>query len=345
VLQSIAFELPAGNRVNSRNLGISHLEELELRIIVTGGAGFIGSHIVDEFINAGHEVMVLDNLWQHGGGRRANLPVGVEFAQLDILSESIAPLFRRFRPEIVCHHAGQHSVSIGNRDPGFDAEVNVLGLIRLLEASVENKVQKFLFASSAATFGNPEQLPITETTPQCPTSPYGITKMVSEHYLRFFRAEHGLDFTALRYANVYGPRQSPDGEAGVIAIFVARFLQQLPVRLDSDGQQTRDYIYVGDVARANVQALTRGSSDFFLVGTGVRTSVNDIYRALVEVTGYQAPIVHAPRRAGDVLHSHYNILHAKRELDWRPEVQLLEGMQRTVDFFRRATLSLPSSQP
>ena len=172
----------------------------------------------------GHDVLVLDSLWEHGGGRRANVPDRASFVHMDIRDENVTRIFNEFKPEIVSHHAAQHSVAISSRDPVYDAEVNVLGLLNILNNSVKAGVKKVIFASSGATFGNPDHFPITDTTPQNPTSPYGITKMVAEHYLRFYKAEKGLDFTALRYGNVYGPRQDPNGEAGVISIFIGKFL-------------------------------------------------------------------------------------------------------------------------
>ncbi|MBV8333330.1 MAG: NAD-dependent epimerase/dehydratase family protein, partial [Candidatus Eremiobacteraeota bacterium] len=248
-----------------------------MRIIVTGGAGFIGSHIVDTYLAAGHEVLVLDSLWEHGGGRRANVPERASFVHMDVRDDGVGRIFAEFKPEVVSHHAAQHSVAISSRDPIYDAQVNVVGMLNVLESAVKNGCRKVIFASSGATFGNPEMLPITDDTPQRPTSPYGITKMVTEHYLRFYQAEKGLDFTALRYGNVYGPRQDPNGEAGVISIFIGKFLQREGVRIDWDGEQTRDYVYAGDVARVNVAALDRGSGGCYVIGTGVKTSVNAIY--------------------------------------------------------------------
>ena len=308
-----------------------------MRIIVTGGAGFIGSHIVDAYLDAGHEVVVLDSLWAHGGGRRENIPERASFVHMDIRDESLGRFFNEFKPHLVNHHAAQHSVAIGSRDPQYDAQVNVLGLLNVLDQSVKSGVQKVIFASSGATFGEPERLPIDESTPQRPASPYGITKMVAEHYLRFYKNEHALDFTALRYGNVYGPRQDPSGEAGVISIFIGRFLAHRGVRIDSDGEQTRDYIYVGDVAAANVAALERGAGMCYVIGTGKRTSVNEIYRALVEVTGFEVPVTQGPKRSGDVRDAQFDASLAMRELEWAPQVDLVEGMRRTVDFFRERT--------
>lgn len=305
-----------------------------MRIIVTGGAGFIGSHVVDLYLKLGHEVVVIDSLWSHGGGRRENVPARAGFVQLDIRDDELQRVFGEFRPEIVCHHAAQHSVAIGSRDPVYDAQVNVLGLLNVLEASTRCGARKVVYASSGATFGTPEKLPIDESTPQRPESPYGITKMAGEHYLRFFERERGLEFTALRYANVYGPRQDPNGEAGVIAIFVGRFLAKQGVRIDWDGEQTRDYVYVGDVARCNVLALERGSGECFVIGTGKRTSVNQIYEALVEITGFRAPVEHAPKRPGDVRDAQFAAGLAKHELGWEPHVALFDGMRLTYDYFR-----------
>jgi UDP-glucose 4-epimerase len=177
-------------------------------------------------------------------------------------------------------------------------------------------------------------MPVDERTPQHPISPYGITKMVTEEYLRFFRSEHGLDSTVFRYGNVFGPRQDPNGEAGVITIFLGKFLQQQGVRIDWDGEQTRDYVYVSDVVRANLAALEGGSGETYVIGTGKQTSVNQIYQALVEVTGFEAPVTHAPRRPGDAREIWFNPKKAKRELGWRAEVKLHEGMQKTYEYFR-----------
>ncbi len=305
-----------------------------MRILITGGAGFIASHIAEAYIAAGHEVLIVDNFWSHGGARREHVPPQARLVELDIRDAALAHVFTAFQPEIISHHAAQHSVAIGSRDPEFDANVNVLGLLNVLNQAVRVGVKKCIFASSGATFGEPDQLPMNEATPQRPASPYGITKMVTEHYLRFYRQEHGLDFTALRYGNVYGPRQDPNGEAGVISIFIGKFLAQQGVRIDSDGEQTRDYIYVGDVAQANIAALTRGGGGCYVIGTGIRTSVNEIYRALVEVTGFPAPVTHAPKRAGDVRAAQFDASLAQSELQWQPQTDLLSGMRATVAYFR-----------
>ncbi len=311
-----------------------------MRIIVTGGAGFIGSHIVDAYLAAGHDVLVLDSLWEHGGGRRANVPERASFVHMDIRDENIARIFHEFRPDVVSHHAAQHSVAISSRDPKYDADVNVMGLINVLDQSVKQGVKKVIFASSGATFGTPERFPITESTPQRPTSPYGITKMVAEHYLRFYKEEKGLDFTALRYGNVYGPRQDPNGEAGVISIFIGKVLKHEGIRIDWDGEQTRDYVFVKDVASANLLALENGSGQCYVIGTNIKTSVNDIYRALVEISGFDAPVTPGPRRAGDARDAQFDPALAERELKWAPKTKLLDGMRATYDYFK--TLYVPA---
>lgn len=305
-----------------------------MRIIVTGGAGFIGSHIVDAYLNDGHDVLVLDSLWEHGGGRRVNVPDGVSLVHMDIRDEAVGRVFADFKPEIVSHHAAQHSVAISARDPIYDAQVNVVGLLNVLESAVKSGVRKVIFASSGASFGNPDKLPIDDETPQRPTSPYGITKMIAERYLRFYENEKGLDFTALRYGNVYGPRQDPNGEAGVIAIFIGRFLQHEGVRIDWDGEQTRDYVFVQDVARANVAALARGAGGCYVIGTGVATSVNQIYRELVEITGFRVPVTHAPPRPGDARAAQFDSTRARLELDWYPSSRLADGIRATYEYFQ-----------
>jgi UDP-glucose 4-epimerase len=307
-----------------------------MRIIVTGGAGFIGSHIVDECIAAGHEVAVVDNFWSHGGGRRANLHPKAKLYEIDIRAKDLGDVFASVRPDVVSHHAAQHSVALSTGDPDYDADVNVRGLINVLESSVKHGAKKVVFASSAATYGTPQYLPIDEKHSQLPESPYGITKMVAEHYLRYYAAAKGLKYTALRYGNVYGPRQDPNGEAGVIAIFAGRILQGEPIRVDWDGEQQKDFVYVGDIARANLIALTRGNDDIFNIGTGIGTSVNALHKSIASAAGRDVSVVSAPKRPGDVRMCVFAVDKAREKLGWEPLTPLPDGIRKTVDYFKTA---------
>jgi UDP-glucose 4-epimerase len=209
-----------------------------MKVLVTGGAGFIGSHVADAMVEAGHQVSIVDSLWKRGGGKLENLNPQARFYAVDVRDPGLADVFEAERPEVVCHQAAQHSVSISTEVPAYDADVNILGLINLLQTCVRHGTRKVIFASSGATYGTVANMPVHEETPQRPESPYGITKMASEHYFRCWQKLYGLDFTALRYGNVYGPRQDPSGEAGVIAIFTNAILNKEPVRIDWDGERT-----------------------------------------------------------------------------------------------------------
>ena len=307
-----------------------------MRILVTGGAGFIGSHIVDQCVALDHEVAIVDNLWEEGGGKKENLNSKATFYRADITDEAtLQKIFDEVRPEIVSHQAAQHSVAISTKNPQLDARVNVLGLLNVLTNCTRIGTRKIIFASSGATYGTPARLPIDEEVPQRPESPYGITKMVTEHYLRYWQEANGLTYTALRYGNVYGPRQDPNGEAGVIAIFAKRFLNHDSVRIDWDGEQQKDYVFVEDVARANVLAIDHGDNDIFCIGTGRGASVNELYHTLEKITGYAPEIVRAPKRPGDIYLAYFDCSKAERVLGWKPQVTLEEGMAKTVDFFRK----------
>jgi UDP-glucose 4-epimerase len=307
-----------------------------MRILVTGGAGFIGSHIVDQCAALGHEVAIVDNLWEEGGGKKENLNSKATFYHADITDEAtLQKIFDEVRPEIVSHQAAQHSVAISTKNPQLDARVNVLGLLNVLTNCTRIGTRKIIFASSGATYGTPARLPIDEEVPQRPESPYGITKMVTEHYLRYWQEANGLTYTALRYGNVYGPRQDPNGEAGVIAIFAKRFLNHDSLRIDWDGEQKKDYVFVEDVARANVLAIDHGDNDIFCIGTGRGASVNELYHTLEKITGYTPEIVRAPKRPGDIYLAYFDCSKAERVLGWKPQVTLEEGITKTVDFFRK----------
>jgi UDP-glucose 4-epimerase len=304
-----------------------------MKIVVTGGAGFIASNIVDIYLAHGHEVIIIDNLWEKGGGKRENLNPAARFYELDIRSSEAANLILSEKPEVVNLHAAQHSVKISTDLPELDAEVNVVGMLNLLQACLQAGTRKVIFASSGATYGPPQNLPVTELTPQHPVSPYGITKMVMEHYLRYYQVDKGLDYTIFRYGNIYGPRQDPNGEAGVISIFAKRILNGEQVRIDWDGRQEKDYLYVGDVAEANLRALAGGSNATFCLGSGRGTSVNELYTRLCRIVGTTVPVVHGPKRPGDIYQAYFDSTKARQILEWQPQVDLEEGLRRTVDFF------------
>lgn len=306
-----------------------------MKVLVTGGAGFIGSHVVDVLIDAGHQVAVIDNLWEHGGGKLENINPAASFHKIDIRDQDLSKVFEKERPTIICHLAAQHSVKISTDDPSHDADVNIRGLINILQAATRFGIRKVIFSSSGASYGTVEKMPVDENTVQHPESPYGITKTASEYYLRFWKKMYGLDFTILRYGNVYGPRQDPMGEAGVIAIFTRRILLKEPVRIDWDGEQQKDYVYVGDVARANLAALTAGDGEAFCIAYGEGTSVNTLYRSLANEIGHEVEIQRAPKRPGDIYLSYFDSAKARRQLDWNAQVDLQQGLRLTVDYFKQ----------
>ena len=319
-----------------------------MKILVTGGAGFIGSHIVDALLSAGHAVAALDDL---SSGSRDNLPTGVPLHVADIRdAAAVGRVFAAERPDTVCHQAAQMSVSRSVHEPRFDAEVNCLGLINVLDAAVAAGCKRFVFASSGGVLYGDVSAPAPETTPADPISPYGITKWVGERYLKFYAAEHGLAAVALRYSNVYGPRQNPHGEAGVVAIFCKKLLAGEAARINGDGRYVRDYVYGPDVARANVAALVGdlpdvrpGTLTSLNIGTGVGTDVNELESMLRDTmttllagrdrTAALPPPVHGPARAGDLRSNLVDAALAGRVLDWRPTVALSEGLAHTAAWF------------
>jgi UDP-glucose 4-epimerase len=301
-----------------------------MKIVVTGGAGFIASHVVDAYIEAGHDVIVIDNLWDDGGGRLEHINPKAKFYQLDIRSKEAADLIIKEHPDVVNLHAAQHSVKISTDSPVLDADVNVMGLLNIIEACVQAGTRKVIAAGSGASFGSVDDLPITETTPQNPESPYGITKMILQHYMRYYQQTKGLTYTVFHYGNVYGPRQDPTGEAGVIAIFTSLILANESVRIDWDGEQQKDYVYVGDIAQANLLALDKGDNEIFCIASGRGTSVNELYRHLCAITGNDVPVVRAPKRPGDIYLSYFDSSKAKAILGWEPKTDLREGLTATV---------------
>ncbi len=302
------------------------------KILVTGGAGFIGSHVADGYLKEGHDVTILDN---QVGRRRANLNTDVKAVELDITSPELANLFERERFDIVNHHAAQASVPLSVKDPELDARINILGGLNLLQASVRCNVKKFIFASSGGTvYGNTDQLPAVEELPFAANSPYGVSKVATELYLKVYAEQYRLAFTVLRYSNVYGPRQDPHGEAGVVAIFTEKMLAGGTPVINGDGEFFRDYVYVGDVVRANLLALTRCENEAVNIGTGIRTSTTQLFASLKALTGYSGPSKHGPPRPGDLRDSCLAVDKAKRTLGWEPRVPLEEGLQQTVKWFR-----------
>jgi len=302
------------------------------KILITGGAGFIGSTVADAFLAAGWDVAVVDDL---SSGKRENVPAAARFYPCDVRSAAAAEALERERPDVLCHHAAQIDVRRSMADPRHDVDVNVGGLLNLLGAAPRAGVRHILFASSGgAIYGDTESIPTREDHPARPVSVYGASKAASELYLGVWRAAHGITFTALRYGNVYGPRQDPHGEAGVVAIFCGRLLDGQPCTVNGDGGQTRDYVFVGDVARANLLAAERTHDGPLNVGTGVETDVNRLYRVLADAAGVASPPRHAPGKPGEQRRSCVDPSAAGKALGWRPTVAIEEGLRRTLAWFR-----------
>ena len=303
-----------------------------MRILVTGGAGFIGSHVAALLLAAGHEVAVLDDL---STGHRKNVPTGAHFYSADIREDRLATILADFRPEVVSHHAAQMSVRVSIQQPRFDASVNVGGGVHLLDCALKAGVRKVIYASTGgAVYGEPRYLPCDEAHPIVPLCHYGISKHTVEHYLELYAHLYGLDYTALRYPNVYGPRQDPEGEAGVIAIFARRMLHDLPVTIYGDGRQERDFIAVADVARATLAALDRGERSIINLGSGIGTSVKSIFEHLALLTRYTRPAEYQPARLGEVHRIFLSGDKARTLLGWTPTIGLREGLAETVAWVR-----------
>ena len=302
------------------------------RILVTGGAGFIGSHVVDALIQAGHEVIVIDDL---STGRRSNVTPKAKFYRVDIRSEELASIFEHERPEYVNHHAAQIDVDHSVDNPLHDANVNLLGSINLLECCRRYRVKKIIYASTGgAVYGEPDYLPCDESHPIRPISPYGASKYAVELYLHLYRQNYGLDYTILRYPNVYGPRQDPLGEAGVVAIFSLQMLMREQVTINGSGDQERDFVYVKDCVNANLLSMEKGGGEVYNLGTEIGTSVNQLFEEMRQLTGYPLDAVDGPPRPGDVFRICLDANKAKKELEWSPTVGLQEGLERTLAYFR-----------
>ncbi|MGD0073939.1 MAG: NAD-dependent epimerase/dehydratase family protein [Candidatus Binataceae bacterium] len=305
-----------------------------MRILVTGGAGFIGSNTVDALVATGkHEVAVLDDL---SAGKREQVNPAARFYEVDIRNAArVTDVIEREKPEVIFHLAAQMDVRRSVASPAFDAEVNLVGFLNLMEAGRCNGLKRVIFSSTGgAIYGEQEQFPCDEDHPCRPVSPYGVAKFATERYLFFYQVQYGLSYLALRYANVYGPRQDPHGEAGVVAIFCGRLLAGEKATIFGNGEQTRDYVFVGDVVRANVAAVDRNCTGAINIGTGVETSVNRLYAELAGVAGVSEPPTYAPARPGEQQRSVILAERARRALGWNPQVSLRDGLAQTLRFFR-----------
>ncbi len=306
------------------------------KVLVTGGAGFIGSHVADAYLAQGHQVWVVDDL---SSGRRENVSPRAEFVRMDIGDPALDGLFRSVGGfDIVNHHAAQIDVRKSVADPAMDARINILGLLNVLQNALKHGTSRVIFVSSGGVvYGEPDVRPTPETAPKGPFSPYGVTKLSAEYYLHYYHRVHGLEYAAVRYSNVYGPRQDPHGEAGVVAIFSERLLEGRALTIFGDGEQTRDYVYVGDVVAANLVLTTAelkpatGIDDRgFNVGTGVETSVNQLAEEMMAVAGRRVEVGHAPARPGELLHSSLDASRL-RTLGWAPRTSLAQGLRNTYE--------------
>ncbi len=303
-----------------------------MKILVTGGAGFIGSHITDAYIKAGHDVVIIDNL---STGRLENLNPKAKFIQKDINDISIDQIFKEEKFDIINHQAAQIDVRISVDDPRLDAETNVLGSLNLYEAAKKHGVKKIIVASSGgAIYGDQEYFPADENHPTNPCSPYGIAKLVNEKYLYYYQYVYGIKFVALRYGNVYGPRQNHRGEAGVVAIFANKMLDGEQPVINGDGKNTRDYVFVGDVVKANVAALNKNASGPYNVGTAIETDVNFIFNILNESLGSGCKEIHGPAKDGEQRRSVISYARLKNEFNWSPDVDFADGLKITADYFK-----------
>src|SRR3989337_3238071 len=305
-----------------------------MRILVTGGAGFIGSHIVDAYLQEGHEVSIIDDL---SSGKQENINPQAKFFKIDVGATEVEDIFKQGRFDVVNHHAAQMDVRKSVADPIFDARVNILGSLKLLQNCVKYKVKKFILASTGgAIYGEQEKFPAPESHPTKPLSPYGVSKLAGEHYLFFYKMTYNMSSIILRYANVYGPRQDPHGEAGVVAIFAQKLLRGEQPVINGDGMQPREFVYVGEVARANVLALSYNGGGTFNIGTGKETTVRQLFRQLVDICGVKAEEIYGHPKNGEQKRSVIDFEKAKKTLGWSPHVFLEEGLKHTVEYFKEA---------
>jgi UDP-glucose 4-epimerase len=311
------------------------MEDASMRVLVTGGAGFIGSHVVDACLAHGHDVCIVDDL---STGKLGNVNPSARFYQADLRdADALERVFSDERPEAICHLAAKANVRESMSEPVLYAEVNIIGSLNLLHLARHYDTRKVVYASTGgACYGESVYLPADEQHPINPLDPYGVSKHTVEHYLYLYRLHFGIDYVVLRFPNVYGPRQDPHGEAGVVAIWTAQMMAGQPTRINGSGEQERDFVYVGDIAQANVLALTKGSGIIANLGSGVGTSINDLFDMLRQSTGYQGDKVHTPAKQGEVFRSFITNEVACVELGWQPTILLQEGLDRTVASFRLA---------
>jgi len=303
-----------------------------LKILVTGGAGFIASQIADAFINDGHQVTIVDDL---STGFKKNLNPKAKFFKANICDKNLSQLFEKEQFDVINHHAAQMDVRRSVKNPEFDATTNILGTINLLQNAIKYKVNKFMFASTGgAVYGEQEYFPADEKHPTQPRSPYGISKLAVEKYIHFYHAEYGLKYSILRYANIYGPRQNPYGEAGVVAIFSTKLLKGDQPTINGEGKQTRDYVFVGDVVRANLLALNDSTNEIYNVGTEIETDVNQLFHYINSITAAGKEEKHGPSAPGEQMRSVITSNKLFNKFGWRPETKIEDGLKSTIDFFR-----------
>lgn len=302
-----------------------------MKILITGGAGFIGSNITDLLVSKGYEVVIIDDL---SHGKKRNINPKAKFYQCDIRSADILQIFKNEKPQVLIHEAAQISVPNSVNDPINDASINIIGTLNLLEACRKTGVKRVIYPASAAIFGEPEYLPIDESHPLNMTSGYGVTKHTVEHYLKVYKSLYNIDFVALRYSNVYGPRQDFSGEGGVVAIFCEKLIKGETPYIYGDGEQIRDFVYVKDVAKANLMAITSGDNEIFNVSTNFMITVNDLLKVINSALGKEIKAVYAEARPGDIRNSYMRYDKIKETLGWTPDYNLKRGIKETIEYYK-----------